>query len=102
LFVIAFARPLPAGTSGDALSDFNPAASTIDFGGGAAKRNYPIAFRALVMVPGATAAVGSATYDVVGQSIAGLAGADLYDGTQDAERDRLVANLSAVFAAAPL
>lgn len=102
LFVIAFARPLPAGTSGDALSDFNPAAGTIDFGGGAAKRNYPIAFRALVMVPGATAAVGSATYDVVGQSIAGLAGADLYDGTQDAERDRLVANLSAVFAAAPL
>lgn len=102
LFIIAFARPLPAGTSGDTLSDFNPTAGTIDFGGGVSKRSYPIAFRALVKVPGAAKLGGGATYDIAGESIASFAGASLYDGTQDAERDRLVADLSAVFAPAQL
>lgn len=101
LLVVAFAQPLPAGTSGDPLSDFNPATGTIDFGGGAAKRSYNIAFRAVVKVPGAIPAAAGTTYDDAGQAIATLAGANLYDGTQDAERDRLVADLSAVFAAAP-
>lgn len=102
LLVVAFAQPLPAGTSGDPLSDFNPAAGTIDFGGGAAKRSYNTAFRALVKVPGAIPGAAGTTYDDAGQAIATLAGATLYDGTQDAERDRLVTDLSVVFTAAPV
>jgi MoxR-like ATPase len=101
LLIVGFAKPLPAGTSGDPLSDFNPDVGTIDFGGGAAKRSYNVAFRALVKVPGAISISAGTTYDDTGQAIAVLAGATLYDGTQDAERDRLVADLSAVFAAAP-
>jgi MoxR-like ATPase len=101
LLVVGFAKPLPAGTSGDPLSDFDPGAGTIDFGGGAAKRSYNIAFRAVVKVPGATPISAGTTYNEVGQAIAVLADANLYDGTQDAERDRLVADLSAVFASAP-
>lgn len=101
LLVIGFAQPLPAGTSGDPLSDINPEAGTIDFGGGAAKRSYNIAFRAVVKVPGAIPGAAGTTYDDTAQAIAVLARAILYDGTQDAERDRLVADLSAVFAAAP-
>jgi 5-methylcytosine-specific restriction protein B len=102
LLVVAFAQPLPAGTSGDPLSDFNPAAGTIDFGGGAAKRSYNVAFRAVVKVPGAIPGAAGTTYDDAGQAIAALAGANLYDGTQDAERDRLVTDLSVVFTAAPV
>ncbi|GAA4331735.1 hypothetical protein GCM10023165_05990 [Variovorax defluvii] len=102
LLVVAFAQPLPAGTSGDPLSDFNPAAGTIDFGGGAAKRSYNVAFRAVVKVPGAIPGAAGTTYDDAGQAIAALAGATLYDGTQDAERDRLVTDLSVVFTAAPV
>jgi 5-methylcytosine-specific restriction protein B len=102
LLVVAFSQPLPAGTSGDPLSDFNPTAGTIDFGGGAAKRSYNVAFRAVVKVPGAIPGAAGMTYDDAGQAIATLAGATLYDGTQDAERDRLVADLSTVFTAAPL
>lgn len=101
LILIGFARPLPAGTSGDPLSDFNPSAGTIDFGGGAAKRSYNVAFRAVVKVPGAIPASAGTTYGDAAQAIASFAGATLYDGTQDAERDRLVAELSVVFATAP-
>lgn len=101
LLVIAFARPLPAGTSGDPLSDFNPTAGTIVFGGGPTKRIYNVAFRAVVKVPGATASAAGTTYDDTSQAVATLAGASLYDGTLDAERDRLVTDLSAVFTAAP-
>jgi MoxR-like ATPase len=101
LLVIGFAQPLPAGTSGDTLRDFDPAAGTIDFGGGAAKRSYQTAFRAVVKVPGATPRAAGTTYDDAGQAIATLALASLYDGTLAAERDRLVADLSAVFATAP-
>lgn len=102
LLIVAFAQPLPAGTSGDPLSDFNPAAGTIDFGGGAAKRSYNVAFRALVKVPGAILGAAGTTYNDAGQAIAALAGATLYDGTQDAERDRLVTDLTVVFTAAPI
>lgn len=101
LLVVGFAKPLPAGTSGDPLSDFNPGVGTIDFGGGAAKRSYNIAFRAVVKVPVAVPVSAGTTYDDTGQAIAALAGATLYDGTQDAERDRLVADLSAIFIATP-
>ena len=101
LLVLGFARPLPAGTSGDPLSDFNPAAGTVDFGGGAAKRSYPIAFRALVKVPGAAPAAAGTTYDDCAQAVAAFVGATLYDGTADAGRDALVSDLSAIFAAAP-
>ena len=101
LLILAFSRPLPAGTSGDPLGDFNPTAGTVDFGGGAAKRTYPIAFRAIVKVPGAIPAAAGTTYDDAAQAVATFAGATLYDGMQDAERDRLVSDLSAVFAAAP-
>ncbi len=101
LLIVGFAKPLPAGTSGDPLSDFNPDVGTIDFGGGAAKRSYNIAFRAVVKVPVAVPISAGTTYDDTGQAIAALAGATLYDGTQDAERDRLVADLSAIFIATP-
>lgn len=101
VLILAFAKPLPAGTSGDPLSDFNPAAGTVDFGGGTAKRSYNIAFRALVKVPGAVPAAAGVTYDDAGQAIATFSGATLYDGTQDADRDRLVSDLSAVYATTP-
>ena len=101
LLIIAFAQPLPAGTSGDPLSDFNPAAGTIDFGGGSAKRSYNVAFRAVVKIPVATRSAAGMAYDDAAQAIATLVDATLYDGTQDAERDRLAADLSAVFAAGP-
>jgi len=101
LLIVAFSRPLPAGTSGDPLGDFNPVAGTVDFGGGAAKRTHNLAFRALVKVPGAVPAAAGTTYDDAAQAIATFAGATLYDGTQDAERDRLVSDLSAIFAATP-
>ena len=103
LLVVAFATPLPAGTSGDPLSDLNPVAGTVDFGGGPAKATYPLAFRAVVKAPVAPAAVTVAgtTYDDVGVAIAQFLGATLYDGTQDAERDLLVADLAAIFAPTP-
>lgn len=101
LLIVGFAQPLPAGTSGDPLSDFNPANGTVDFGGGAAKRSYEVAFRAVVKVPGAIGASVATTYDDVGQAIATQVGANLYDGALDPERDRLVADLSGVFAAGP-
>lgn len=101
LLIIAFARPLPAGTSGDPLSEFNPATGTINFGGGAARRNYEIAYRAVIKVPNTVPEVGDVSYDATGQAIAQLAQAHFYDGTQNGERDRLVADLSAVFAGRP-
>ena len=97
LLLIAFSLPLPAGTSGDPLSEFNPAAGTIDFGGGAAKRTYDIAFRALVKVPNTTPVTAGPTYDATAQAISTLAGAHLYDGAVDSERDQLVLDLSGVF-----
>jgi MoxR-like ATPase len=101
LLVLAFARPLPAGTSGDPLTNFNPIAGTVDFGGGAARQTYNIAFRALVKVPGAMPAAAGTTYAEVAQAVATLAGAQLYDGIDDANRDQLASDLSTVFAAAP-
>lgn len=101
LLVLGFVNPLPAGTSGDPLSDFTPAAGTIDFGGGTAKATYQIGFRALVKAPVAVTAAAGTTYADVGAAISQLAGATLYDGTQDADRDALVADLAAIFAAAP-
>lgn len=102
LLILAFSKPLPAGTSGDPLSDFNPTAGTVDFGGGAAKRTYPVAFRALVKVPGAGPAAVGITYDDAAFAVSDFAGATLYDGTSDADRDRLISDLSIVFATAPL
>lgn len=101
LLILAFAKPLPAGTSGDPLSDFNPVAGTIDFGGGAAKRSYDIAYRALVKVPGAVTPAAGTTYDDVAQAVAAFASATVYDGSLPAERDKLVSDLSAIFAVAP-
>jgi MoxR-like ATPase len=104
LLVVAFNTPLPAGTSGDPLIDFDPVAGTLAFGGGAARATYPLAFRAVVkapVAPASTAAAGT-TYDNVGAAVAHFLGATLYDGTQDAERDRLVAEVAAVFALAPV
>lgn len=101
LLVLAFARPLPAGTSGDPFTNFDPNAGTVDFGGGAAKRTYTIAFRALVKVPGAAPAAAGTTYADVAQAVATLAGAQLYDGTADASRDQFATDLSSVFAVAP-
>jgi 5-methylcytosine-specific restriction protein B len=98
---LAFPTPLPAGTSGDALSDFNAGAGTIDFGGGSARRTYQIALRALVQAPGATPSAGTLTYDDASAAVAALAGAQLYDGAQAAERDRLAADMQAIFATAP-
>lgn len=102
LLIIGFDKPLPAGTSGDPLSDFNPLSGSIDFGGGAAKRTYKIAFRALVKVPGALPSASSGmTYNDCALAVAGLAGATVYDGTQPIDRDLLVADLSSVFATSP-
>ncbi|MBF0154954.1 MAG: AAA family ATPase [Magnetococcales bacterium] len=101
LLMLGFATPLPAGTSGDPLSDFNPLAGTVNFGGGPAKAAYPIAFRALVKAPVENTAAAGTTYNDVGTAIAQLAGATLYDGMQDSDRDALVAELAAVFSAAP-
>lgn len=97
LLIVAFEQPLPAGTSGDPLTDFNPTAGTIDFGGGAARRSYNIAFRAVVKVPCAISISTGTTYHDTGQAIATFAGAMLYDGTRDGDRTRLVTDLSAVF-----
>lgn len=101
LLVVGFANPLPAGTSGDPLSDFNPTAGTIDFGGGAAKRSYNISFSAIVEVPGAQPGPAGTTYNGTGQAIATLTGSTLYDGSLDADRDRLVDDLSNIFITEP-
>jgi MoxR-like ATPase len=99
LLILGFSRPLPAGTSGDALGEFNPADGTIDYRGGEARNTYSIAFRGLVLVPVEVPTIDNLTYDTVGQSIANFVGARLYDGTQDVQRDRLVTDLSNLFAA---
>ncbi len=101
LMILGFSKPLPPGTSGDPFSDFNPTAGTVDFGGGAAKRTHHIAFRALVKVPGAVATAAGVSYDDVAQSVATFSGATVYDGTVGTDRDRLVTDLSAIFATAP-
>lgn len=98
LFLMVFANPLPAGTSGDPLTDFDAAAGTVDFGGGSAKRRYPIALRTIVKAPGTAGPVGNLDYDTACVAVAALAGASLYDGTIDHERDRLAGDISAVFA----
>lgn len=98
LLILGFAQPLPAGTSGDPLSNFEPGEGTIDFGGGALKRTFPISFRALVKAPVSEENVAGTSYSVVGNAIARLVGATLYDGTQASERDALVTDLSNIFA----
>ncbi|SAI72944.1 5-methylcytosine-specific restriction enzyme B [Bordetella ansorpii] len=101
LLVVAFAIPLPAGTSGDPLTDFNPVNGTVNFGGGTARASYPLAFRAVVKAPVTLTAAAGTTYDEVGAATAQFLGATLYDGTQDTDRDRFVTDLAAVFAPAP-
>ncbi|HDJ2740322.1 TPA: AAA family ATPase [Salmonella bongori] len=98
LLILGFSKPLPAGTSGDPLSNFMPDAGTIDFGGGASKRTFAINFRALVKAPVDIDATAGTTYSDIGNAIAHLAGARLYDGTQASERDDLVSNLASIFA----
>ncbi|WP_044857102.1 AAA family ATPase [Enterobacter ludwigii] len=102
LFILGFANPLPAGTSGDSLGNFDPTAGTIDFGGGVSKRTFPIGFRALVKAPVAVDIAAGTTYADVGNAIAQLAGATLYDGTQVSDRDNLVSDLSAIFSPTPV
>nr|WP_222426402.1 AAA family ATPase [Cupriavidus gilardii] len=51
------------------------------------------------MAPAANNSAGT-TYGDVGRAIAEFVGATLYDGTRDEERDRLIADLAAVFAPA--
>lgn len=102
LFILGFANPLPAGTSGDSLGNFDPIAGTIDFGGGVSKRTFTIGFRALVKAPVATDIAAGTTYADVGDAIAQFAGATLYDGTQVSGRDNLVSDLSAIFSPTPV
>lgn len=94
LLVLGFASPLQNGTSGDPITEFNPTDGTIVFGPQADKRTHQIAFRGLLKVPGATPAAAGTTYDEVGAAIAHLAGANLFDGTIDFERDAVVAAVS--------
>lgn len=42
LLLVGFKRPLPAGTSGETLSNFSPALRTIEYGSGSARRTYPV------------------------------------------------------------
>lgn len=100
ILMLAFQTPLPAGTSGDPLTDFNVAAGTVDFGGGAAKRTYPIALRAIVKAPGHVGPVGNLSYGDACDAVAAMAGANAYDGSIDADRDNLATALAGVFATA--
>ena len=97
LLVLGFAQPLPAGTSGDPLSNFEPDEGTIDFGGGASKKTFPISFRALVKAHVPEEIVAGISYSSVGDAIARLVGSTLYDGTQASGRDCLVSDLSHIF-----
>ncbi|WP_081990053.1 AAA family ATPase [Burkholderia sp. ABCPW 111] len=102
LLILAFARPLRAGTSGELLTNFDPIAGTIDYAGGVARQSYTVAFRALVKAPGAVPAAAGTTYADAAQAVATFAGAQLYDGADAASRDQLTTDLSAVFAPAPI
>lgn len=98
LLILGFAQPLPAGTSGDPLSNFDPSNGMIDFGGGTSKRTFPINFRALVKAPVPEEIVAGISYSDVGDAIAKLAEAKLYDGVQASGRDDLISDLSQIFA----
>jgi len=100
LLVLVFAEPVRAGTSGDPVGNFDPTGGTVEIGGGTSRAGYPLALRAVVKAPSANASAAGTTYDDVGAEIARFLGATLYDGTQDTERDRLVADIAAVFAMA--
>ena len=59
LLVVAFPNPLPAGTSGETLSGFNPAAGTFDYKGNVnpAKTAYKVSCLGLVLSPSPCPAV---------------------------------------------
>lgn len=101
LLVLAFSRPLSAGTSGELLTNFDPDRGTIDYAGAGARRSYPIALRALVKVPGAVPEAAGTNYADVAEAVARLAGARLYDGADAESRDQLTADLSAIFTRTP-
>ena len=97
LLVLGFAQPLPAGTSGDPLTNFDPGNRTILFGGGTSKRKYHIDFCALVKAPVVTPSAAGTTYNDVANAISSLIGAQVYDGSVNADRDRLITDLEQIF-----
>ncbi|MDR5755635.1 AAA family ATPase [Caballeronia sp. LZ035] len=101
LLVLAFATRLPGGNSSVPLSNFDPAAGTVDFGVRDTRSTNAISFRAIVKVPAAAPMASGTTYAEVAEAVATLTGAQLYDGADALSRDQLVADLSAVFAPSP-
>lgn len=98
LLLFAFATPLPRGTSGDALTEFDPTAGTVNFGGGAAaRRAFAIDLRALIKVPGAAVRAEGISYADAVNAVATLSGSSVYDGASDTDRERIVADVAALF-----
>ena len=101
VLALSFKQPLPAGTSGDALSDFNPADGTIGFGGGAAKKSFKIDHVALLKVPGTEVPATGPGYDEAVEAVANLIGASVVDGSSEAAMNALVDDLEAIFKVEP-
>lgn len=107
---LAFAKPLPEGTSGDALTDFNALASEIEYKGRAAtKSKVSVARIGLVLTKAARAPYtipsGAAfTYDQATTALAawlgsGPAPCDVYDPNVPRDMTKLGIDLAATFAA---
>jgi 5-methylcytosine-specific restriction protein B len=105
----AFARPLPEGTSGDALTDFNATTSEIEYKGrGATKSKVPIARIGLIPTlatrePEALLSHALFTYDQATDALAAWLGSGpapcvVYDPNIAGSMSALSADLAATFA----
>lgn len=104
----AFAKPLPQGTSGDALSDFDPSASAVAYKGRAVSKSMvPVQLICILPTRDARADYTTAdgnvvTYDQATEAIrkffaAGPAKVEVYDPRVVTDIERLDADLRAVF-----
>lgn len=102
--------PLPPGTSGDAVTDFNPQKSEISYKGrGTSKTSYPIAFIALIpnqaapgdltLPNGSVLTYQDATDAIIKWLRHGPAKVEVYDSTSDADLEKLQNDIESSFTA---
>lgn len=110
LVQFVFAKPLKAGTSGDALTDFSAATSELSYKGRAdAKSAVKIARIGLIKTKAAPASITGPsgqplTYDEATDALnvwlsAGTAAVDVYDPANGADLEKITSDLRAIIAA---
>jgi 5-methylcytosine-specific restriction protein B len=95
--LLTFNKKMKAGTSGDPMTNFDPAASHITLGASTGAKVHEISHTALIKLPAKTKSVFGISYDEAAKYTADFCHAEIYDGCIDEDISRLIQDVEAVY-----